>query len=162
MLALGAVFLLNSCGYHLGGLKPKAFNDIESISVSTLTNDSLEPMAGTLVTNSIAESIQQEGTYKLKSKQDADARLTGRVVSIDYKQLRSSNHDSYLSMETNLILTVQYTITRARDNKVILNGTTTNSASLFNLNNLQTAKTNALSYAARLVGENVASSISNG
>lgn len=162
LFALAVSAFFSSCGYHLGGLKPKAMDKVESVSVTVFQNDSLEPQAGTLVTNSLSTALQRDGTFKMKSWRQADARIEGRVASIEYVQLRSSSQDTYRSTETGLIIRVEYTVVDAKSNKVLMKGVVAEQSSLFSLGNQQTAKTNALSYAARLAGERISDSITTG
>lgn len=157
-----ASLLLCSCGYHLGGLKPAAMKEVRTISVDTFVNDSLEVQASGLVTNSIAESLQRDGTFKLVSRKNADARVEGRVISVNYVQLRSSDQDTYRSTELGLRLNVEYRVIQAGTNKVLMRGNASNQASLFSLGNMQTSRTNALSFAARMAGDSIADHISNG
>lgn len=162
LFSLCAVFVFNSCGYHLGGLKPQSMSKVESISVDVFVNDSLEPQASGLVTNSLSEALQRDGTFKLKSRKSADARVEGRIASISYIQLRSSDQDTYRSTEIGLNMIVEYKVIDTNTNRVLTSGSTNNQASLFNLGNSQTSKTNALSYAARLAGQAIADSLTNG
>lgn len=160
-LALSAV-VFSSCGYHVGGLKPEAMKDVSSIAVTMFENNSVEPRVGAVVSSTLATDIQKEGTYRLATYKDADARIEGKVSSVVYRQLRSSDSDSYRSTEVGLQLKVQYKVIDARTNKVLWVSSATAVSSLFDVGNKQSAKTNALYYAARLVSRDITSAIANG
>lgn len=162
LTALTVAVCFSSCGYHLGGLKPKPMAKVDSVAVVVFKNDSLEPQAGTLVTNSLSTALQRDGTYKMKSWREADARVEGRVSSIEYIQLRYSSQDTYRSTEMGLVLRVEYKVIDAKTNNALLEGAVTETSSLFGVGNQQTAKTNALSYAARLAGDHISDSVTNG
>lgn len=162
LMPVTAVLALCSCGYHVGGLKPVAMKNVHSISVGVFTNNTVEPRAGALVSSAIAEDIQTEGTYTLAASKKADVRMEGSVASIGFLQLRSSYQDTYKSMETGLRLSVNYRIVDNKTNKVILTSSATAVSSLFSVGNQQSAKMNALSYAARLVAHDISGAISNG
>lgn len=154
--------LLSSCGYRLGGVKPKEFEKINNLHVSVFTNDSVEPRAAVLTTSAIADAIQKDGTFRLASKGNGEARLVGRVNSIRFIQLRSSSEDTYLSTERGLVLNVDYSVIDSKTNKVILSGNCSEMANFFNSANQQSAKEAALSYAARLVATQIANQLANG
>lgn len=154
--------VLSGCGYHLGGVKPKSLANISAVRITVFTNNSFEPAAGSLVTSALAEAIQRDGTFRLASKGKAQARIEGEITSVQFVQLRSSYQDTYKSSELGLILNVSYRIVDSSDNKVLMSGGESVTSSYFNVGNIQTAKTNALSYAARLVAERMAATITNG
>ncbi len=162
LIPMMTALLFCSCGYHIGGLKPVALKNVQSISVGVFTNNSLEPRAGALVSSAIAEAIQTEGTYALVSSKKADVRMEGSVSSIEFMQLRSSYQDTYRSMEVGLKLSVNYRIIDNKKNVVLWTSSATSVSSLFNIGNQQSAKMNALSYAARLVAHDICGAVSNG
>jgi hypothetical protein len=59
-------------------------------------------------------------------------------------------------------MSVSYRVIDARTNKVLWVSSATACSSLFNLGNQQSAKTNALYYAARLISRDITSAIANG
>ena len=153
---------LCSCGYHIGGLKPAELQNVHTMSVEVFANNTLEPRAGAMVSSAVAEEIQIEGTYGLVKSTKADVRIEGEVRSISFLQLRSSYTDTYESMEVGLRLVVDYRIVESGTNRVLRSSSATAVSSLFNMGNQQSARTNALSYAARLVARDICSSVSNG
>lgn len=163
-ILLSSVVLLAfpGCGYHLGGFKPAALSKVSSIRMTVFQNNSFEPAAGALVSSALAEEIQKDGSFRLGSRGKAQARIEGEVTSVQFVQLRSSAQDTYRSSEFGLELNVSYKVIDSATNKVLMSGTETGTSSYFNIGNLQTAKTNALSYAARLVAERIAATITNG
>lgn len=163
-ILLGSVALLafSGCGYHLGGVKPAALAKVSSIRMTAFQNNSFEPAAGSLVSSALAEAIQRDGSFRLGSRGKAQARIEGEVVSVQFIQLRSSYQDTYQSSEFGLVLNVSYRVIDSSTNKVLMSGSETGTSSYFNIGNLQTAKTNALSYAARLVADRIAATITNG
>lgn len=152
----------SGCGYHLGGVKPASLAHVSAIRMTVFANNSFEPAAGSLVTNALSEAIQKDGSFRLGSRGNAQARLEGEVTSVHFVQLRSSSQDTYQSSEYGLVLNVSYRIVDSSTNKVLMSGSESGTSSYFNVGSLQTAKTNALSYAARLVAERIAAVVTNG
>lgn len=154
--------LAGSCGYQLGGTKPPKLEFAKTVQVCLFANNSLEPRAATLVTGALADELQRDGTYKLSSRSGADIRVEGEVYSITFDQLRSSREDTYKSTELGLRLAVKYRVVDGRTNEVLYASSAEEVGQFFDLGNIQTARTNALSYAARLVATSIAETLTNG
>lgn len=158
----GLCLLAVSCGYQLGGTKPTKLEFAKTVQVRLFVNNSLEPRAATLVTGALADEIQRDGTYRLSSRGRSDIRVEGEVHSITFDQLRSSRQDTYKSTELGLRLHVKYKVVNSRNNEVLYASEAEEVAQFFDLGNIQTARTNALSYAARLVATSIAETLTNG
>lgn len=162
-LLLPVIYLLMaSCGYQLGGTKPPKLEFAKTVRVSLFDNKSLEPRAATLVTGAIADELQRDGSYRLSSKGHSDIRVEGEVYSITFDQLRSSREDTYKSSELGLRLNVKYRVIDCKTNQVLYTNEVEEVAQFFDVGNIQTARTNALSYAARLVATAIAENLTNG
>lgn len=162
-LLLPALCLLaGSCGYQLGGTKPANLEFAQTVKVCLFANNSLEPRAATLVTGALADELQRDGTYRLSSPGQADIRVEGEVYSITFDQLRSSREDTYKSSELGLRLSVKYRVVDTKTKKVLYRGEAEEVGQFFDVGNIQTARTNALSYAARLVATSIAETLTNG
>lgn len=157
------LFCLTQCGYQLGGIKPPELANVETFKVDLFENNSLEPRAGVLVTSALAEAIQRDGTFKTSSKKSPDIRIEGTVRSISFQQLRSSREDTYESTELGLRVSVSYKVVRSCDKKVLMQSQVEETVPYYNIsNNVQTARTNALSYAARRIADRIAENLTNG
>ena len=169
--------LAGSCGYQLGGTKPPKLELAQTVKVCLFANNSLEPRAATLVTGVcekefdrictvakeyLADELQRDGTYRLSSGADADIRVEGEVYSITFDQLRSSREDTYKSTELGLRLSVKYRVVDARTQEILYAGSAEEVGQFFDQGNIQSARTNALSYAARLVATSIAETLTNG
>lgn len=154
--------VVGSCGYQLGGTKPPKLEFAHTVKVCLFANNSLEPRAATLVTGAVADELQRDGSYRLSNGADADIRVEGEVYSITFDQLRSSREDTYKSTELGLRLSVKYRVVNARTQEVLYTNTVEEVGQFFDVGNIQTARTNALSYAARLVATSIAEDLTNG
>ncbi len=148
---------LSSCGYKLGGVKSAELVHVKSISVRMFQNDSLEPLAGILVTNAVTDQLQRDGTYRIGSPTGADARLEGRIVHIRLHSLQVNPDDTYTGTEIGLEITLQCKVIDNKTGKILADFTTDAEASYFNQasSNIQAARDHAISYAARQAAENV-------
>lgn len=161
-LALAAGILLPGCGYHLGGYKPDELRNMHTFNVTMMENNSLEPRAAVLVTSALADSMQRDGTYRLSSSGKSDFRIEGEIASVSYSSLRTNSEDTYVSDEIAMNVTVKYRVLRNSDNKTLLENTVEVSAGFYNMGNVQTARTNAMSYAAMLIAQRITDALTNG
>ncbi len=161
-LLLAAPCLLSSCGYHLGGYKPDKLKDMHTFNVVMMENNSLEPRAGVLVTSAVADSMQRDGTYRLSARGKSDFRIEGDIASVTYSSLRTNREDTYVSDEIAMNVTVNYRVIDNANNQNLLENTVTVSSNFYNQGNVQTARMNAMSYAAMLIAQRITDNLTNG
>lgn len=159
--AMVATLSLVSCGYHLGGIKPKAMKNMDTFCVNMFSNKTLQPMLSVQFTSALSDTLQRDGTYQIASPAKADFSVSGAVRSVTRSSARSDYRDSYLSKEIGLTVYVDYKVTNLKDGKVIISGTTSGYSSYFNDSDVsvQSAIDSALSYAARRAAENLVVSL---
>ncbi len=134
---------------------------LDTFSVRMFENNSLEVQAGILVTNAVTDMVQRDGTYKLASYGDCDFRIEGTITNISYRSLQVKSSNTYISTELAACVSVSYRIIETKTNAVLLAKSLTKEASFYNEDtNIQTARDNAISYAARKIAEDIALNIS--
>ncbi|HEY8990932.1 MAG TPA: LPS assembly lipoprotein LptE, partial [Luteolibacter sp.] len=94
LLLLSAACLTSCVGYQLGGVKPKSLAKVQTIAVPMFANDTQHPRAEALATSAVTSAFTQDGTYRIASREKADAVLEGHVRRIDYTQLRANRLDT--------------------------------------------------------------------
>ncbi len=145
---------LLSCGYHMGFSKPTVLQHAKSVTVEMFDNNSLEPLAGILVTNAITDTLQRDGTFVLASRSRADVTIRGVVKKITFDSVRPNPQNTYVSSEIALHLEVSYQLIDKKSGKVVLSGTLDNEANFYNESgNVQAARESALAYAAQKIAE---------
>lgn len=155
-LSAAALLLTTSCGYHLGGLRPSYMKSVDSVFVEVFANHTTQPNLSVQFTTALANSLQADGTYKLKSRSTADAVIRGEITNIVRSSLRSNSEDSYVSAEVGLTITVNYTIEDRKTGRVLTSGKVTGQGSnLSTTGNVQAAVDNALSAAARRAADDL-------
>lgn len=159
-----AGFLLVSCsGYQLGGVKPASLAKVNLVSVPMFANATQHPRVEALATTAVANAFQQDGTYRISSRDKADAVLEGRVTSISYRPIRGTRLDTQLPEELANTVTLDWQLLDARDpTRVLAQGRSTGTSQLFVAENLQTARQNALPEALEQAGEALVSKLANG
>jgi hypothetical protein len=164
-LAITAVasLLLTGCfGYQLGGAKPSALAGVDSIAVPMFTNETLDPRVGVLATNAAVSALSADGTYRIKSKAEADAILEASVTKIDYIQIRASRLDTLRPEELENIVTIEWKLTDSQGGRVLDSGAAIGTSRFFLDPNAQTSRTNALPDAVENAGRSIASQLGDG
>ena len=86
LLAFCCVLLTASCGYyHMGSMMHP---QIKTIAISTVRNDTSEPLLTELARTQIAARFQSDNSLKLVSKEEADCILYVRLVSVSTSMRR--------------------------------------------------------------------------
>lgn len=109
-LAALALAFTGCAGYQMGDVKPTAYQSISRLHVPTFENKTLEPRVSTIVTNAVIKGLQQDGTYEIVSKENADAVLVGEIERIERRQLRASQTDTLKTTEMQLFIVVEWSL----------------------------------------------------
>ena len=100
LLASCCILFAASCGYyHMGSMMHP---QIQTIAISTIRNDTREPLLTELARQQIAAQFQSDNSLKLVSKEEADCILYVRLVSVSTSMLRykpSYEDDDYRPAE---------------------------------------------------------------
>ncbi len=149
--------LVSACGYHLGGVKPANMKNMNTFCVEMFENQTVQPNIGMLMTTSLTNALQSDGTYRMAPRENADFIIKGIVTHIDRDSLRTNTNDSYVSSEIGLVVNVSYKLIERKSGRVLRESDTRATGSYFNqgVNTISSMDT-ALSYAARLAADNIA------
>ena len=108
VLALGCVIFTSSCGYyHMGSMMHP---QIKTIAISTIRNDTREPLLTELARMQIAARFQSDNSLKLVSKEEADCILYVRLVDVVTSVSRYNpgyEEDEYRPAEFHLTLNAE-------------------------------------------------------
>jgi hypothetical protein len=119
-LSLAAILLLTGCaGYHIGASIPKKMEGIKTIAVPTFHNDTLVPRIESLAATTVVRAFQEDGTFQIRSSEDADVILEGTIASIRRRGARSVRSDVVKQQEYNLNVNILYTVKRRNSGEVI-------------------------------------------
>lgn len=158
-----ALFFASCAGYQLGATKPASLAQVRTIAVPMFSNSTSHPRAEALATSAVAQAVVQDGTYRLGTRDSADAVLEGDLRSIRYRTIRGTRLDTMLPEELSNTVTIQWTLRDARNPlKILATGNATGESRLFVSANLQTARNSALPEALERAGEALVSRIADG
>jgi hypothetical protein len=162
ILLSSPLLLLAGCtGYHLGPVKPAAYEGIETIHVPLFKNETLEPRSAPMLTNAVVARIQEDGTYKVGSTTRADAIFQGTFKEIERRQLRGARFDTLVTRELNFRVVCDWVLTTP-DGTILAEGTDYGETAIFLDNNFQLSERQALPLAAKDFADKVVSELSEG
>jgi hypothetical protein len=144
-LCLGAlVFTLGGClGYRLGPSNGEAAGG-RSIQISPFGNKTLEPRLVEYVMNSLRKNLQQDGTYRLNTREDGDIVVTGVITSYSRTELSVQPTDVLTALDYQITMTAQITARDRITGKIIIDRPVTGTTTLRAGNDLTSAELEAL------------------
>ncbi len=155
--------LLGGCaGYQIGPAKPAYLAAIHSIAVPVFRNKTLEPRIEALVTDSVIQQIQQDGTFSVESESNADAILEGEIDTIARRRARSVRGDVDATREFNLSVNLTFKLTNRVTGELLDTEKVTGTTSFFVGDDLQQQERQAVVLAAQDAAVRLTSKISEG
>jgi hypothetical protein len=149
LATVGIVLAVCGCaGYHVGPVKPELLATIQTISVPTFKNMTLEPRSSVLITNEVITRLQNDGTYQVKAKGKADAALKGTVSHFVRRQLRGSRTNVLRTREMEVQLFVDYVLEDANTHVVLAEGRARGASHMFLDPNFQLSEHQSINQAA--------------
>jgi Lipopolysaccharide-assembly len=164
-LCAGALLFLSlggCAGYHIGPVQPYYLREVHSIAVPTFQNNTLIPRISVLITDSVIKQFQQDGTYRIAGKKDADAILMGQIERVTRTPARSLRGNVLATVEFSLTMQVRYTLVDRATGKVLTPGTVYGTTSFFVGNDITTDERQALPLAAEELAVHLVSQLSEG
>jgi hypothetical protein len=162
LAALLTLLLAGCAGYHIGPVQPKFMEGVRSIAVPTFKNETLEPRVEVLVADTVIRQIQQDGTYRVATIDQADAILDGKIIQIRRRSARSVRGNVIATREFNLTVELQFTVTRKSDKKVLADRSITGTTSFFVSGDVQQDERQAIPLAVEDAAVRLVSLISEG
>ncbi len=104
--AISLTFVLSGCGYRLQGSGSVLPNDVKSISIKPVVNNTTFSGLGPKFTEKLRSRFERYGVVKIvDSDQPADADLIAKIVSLDTRN-RDVQGTSNVQVEQDLLITV--------------------------------------------------------
>ncbi len=157
------VFLLAGCaGYHIGPVKPKFMDGINSIAVNNFKNETLEPRIEVLVADTVIKQIQQDGTYRVTTPDKADAILEGKITDVRRRPARSVRGNVFATQEFTFQLQIDFKLKRRSTGELIQDKTVNGNTSFFVSGDVNQDERQAIPLAAQDAAVRLVSQISEG
>jgi Lipopolysaccharide-assembly len=149
---VGITALFAGClGYTLGPIKPTFMKEagISTISVPIFDNRSYQPQIEALVTTSVIQAVQNDGTYQVTSEDRADAIVRGTILGVDRFQARSVVGNVLASAEFVLQLRLRIQVFSTKTNTLIATRDVVGQTSFFAGPDIPTQQSQAVPIAAQ-------------
>ena len=160
---LAAACLLAGCAmYHLGPAKPAYLKDIHTLAVPVFRNNTLLPRIESMITDTVSEQFQQDGTFAIASKDSADAVLLCTVERITRTPARSVTGNVLLTSEFELNLLVRYQLYERATGRVLDGGRLSGSTTFFVGSDVEQDERQAIPLAAQQFAVRLVSAVSEG
>lgn len=160
LTAAVAALTLVSCGYHLGGMKTSALQNMNTFCVEMFDNQTLHPNAGMLVTSAVTNTLQSDGTYRMSPRNEADFVLKGCVSKIDRDSWITDTEDSYVSTQIGVRVQVHYQVVDMKSGRVLISAEEEESGNYFNdVGSAESSFEAAVSYAARRIADDITTTL---
>jgi hypothetical protein len=161
--AVFIAFGLAGCmGYQIGPVKPHYLSDVQSISVPTFKNSTLQPRIEVLVTGTVIKQFQQDGTFRIVGDGEADATLKGEITAITRRPTRSVRGNVLATTEFGLTMTVRYQLVDRSGKPLAPAASAVGTTSFFVGRDVNTDERQALPLATEQLATHLVSQLSEG
>jgi|GEM_PF-1090636 len=119
VVALAGMSLLAAvaCGYHLGTHSCESDRMAKNIAIPLFQNASLEPRLENLLTQAFRDRIQALPCVTLCSRNQADALLKGKILSVDSYTVAVD--EEFFAMQYRMRVVLSVSLVRTEDGEVL-------------------------------------------
>ncbi len=122
LAVIGAVLVLGSgcTGYRLGSTADFPAG-ARSVKVAFFHNGTLEPRLVAALNHALRKQLQQDGTYRLSTREDADVVITGTILKFNRAPISFVAADVITARDYDVTLVAKVTATERATGKVLMN-----------------------------------------
>jgi hypothetical protein len=161
LLAMVAALMAGCAGYQLGpthSLAPRS----SSVQVNLFRNDTQEPRLGEAVANALRKALQQDGTYRLDTRDQGDLVVSGIITEMNRQNLSYQPNDVITGRDYRLLLVARLTVTDRRTGKVVLDRQIAGRTKVAAVSDLASAERQAVPLAAEDLARQATSLLADG
>jgi len=154
---------LSGClGYQVGPVPPPYMAGVKTIAVPPFKNETLYPRVEALLSQTVIQQIQQDGTFTVGPERTSDVVLEGTVNNIRRTPARSIRGNVIATSEFELALEIQYKVIRSSNGQVLDQRKVTGTTTYFVGNDLQQDEAQAIPRAAQNAAVRIVNLITEG
>jgi hypothetical protein len=162
---LHLAFLMIACagcaGYRVGPVSGDVAGD-RSIEVTPFASKVIEPRVGDAVTTSLRRQLQQEGTFRLNTRGEADIVVTGSVIEYDRSNISFQLEDILTPRDYRLRIRAHVTARDRSSGRVLLDREVLGNTTLRVTPDLSSAERQAIPQAAEDLARNITALLTEG
>jgi hypothetical protein len=147
-------------GYRVGPVSGDVAGD-RSIEVTPFASKVIEPRVGDAVTTSLRRQLQQEGTFRLNTRGEADIVVTGSVIEYDRSSLSVQPEDILTPRDYRLRIRA-HVMARDRSGRVLLNRDVLGQTTLRVTSDLSSGERQAIPQATEDLARNITALLTEG
>ncbi len=144
--------------YHAGAIHDPGF---KTIFIENFKSDVDEPQLENLVSTTVIQQFQRDGTIQVTDLEKADVILKGHITSFEMTPIRVSRENELTPTEVSMTIGVSYTLTKKGESKPYTESKAQGSASFFIGNDLQSDKRQGVPLAAAKLGQHIVSALAD-
>lgn len=159
MIAL--VLSLSGCAYRMGpssGVEPGT----QAVAVLPFENETLEPRVTESIATALRAQLQQEGTFRLARRSDADLVVSGVVRTIQREEQSFFPQDIRILRDYRLEIVAQVTAVESRSGRKVLDRLVSGHTMLRSQEDLASAERQAMPLLAANLARNITSLLVDG
>ena len=152
-------FVAGCASYKVGTVHDPGF---KTIYVENFKSEVNEPALESLVTTTVIQQFQREGTIQVTSPERADVVLRGCITSFEMSPVRYSRANELTPTEANMEIGIKYSLTKRGQTKPYFEGCANGATGFFIGSDLQSDKRQGIPLAAEKLGRNIITSLTDG
>lgn len=160
-LALIVALTAGCAGYRLGPVSGQTAGT-RSVQVNPFTSKVIEPRVGDAVTTSLRKQLQQEGTFRLNTKQEGDIVVSGSILEYDRSHISLQRSDTLTPRDYRLHLRAHVTAQERGTGRVLLSRDVVGRTTLRITPDLASAERQAVPLAAEDLARNITALLTEG
>ncbi|MBI4024884.1 MAG: LptE family protein [Verrucomicrobia bacterium] len=159
LLAVILAAITGCSSYHLGSVHDPGF---KTIFIENFKSEVDEPALENLVTTTVIQQFQRDGTLQVADPKEADVILRGRITSFKMSPVRYSRANEVTPTEASMSIGVRYTLTKHGETKPYHEGEASGETSFFIGSDLQSDKRQGVPLASEKLGRNMVAALVEG
>lgn len=160
--AILPVLLLAGCaGYRVGPTQGQVAGE-RSVRVLPFQNRTIEPRLVDALNNALRKTIQQDGTYRLETRDGGDILLTGTIKVFHRSQLSLNPQDVLTPRDYQLEMVVNVRATERVSGRVVVDRDVTSRTTIRVGNDLSSAERQAAPLLAEMLARRATSLLADG
>lgn len=160
-LIVAALACAGCAGYRVGPVSGEPAGE-RSIQVMPFASKVIEPRVGDAVTTSLRRQLQQEGTFRLNTRGDADVVVAGSIIEYDRSHISFQPDDILTPRDYRLRIRAHVTARDRSTGRVLLERDVIGHTTLRVTPDLSSAERQAVPQAAEELARNITALLTEG
>jgi hypothetical protein len=160
-LTIAALGFAGCAGYRLGPVNGQTAA-VRSVEITPFASKVMEPRVGDAVTTSLRRHLQQDGTYRLNTREESDIIVTGSVLEYDRAHISFQPRDILTPRDYRLRIRAHVTARERQTGRVLLDRDVVGHTTLRVTPDLSSSERQAVPLAADDLARNITALLTEG